>query len=437
MKVVRGYLNVVIMFALAIAFVHLSYHVRYTSDWTKHGKHSLSSTSLAVLKTFEGPIRGTAYLSSTHPMRENVSAFMLRYKRYYPELDFSFIDPAATPQLVRDKAIKDGEVVIEYRGRSERTARLTEQSFTSALARLARNSERYIVFVTGHGERSPNREANHDVSEWVAVLRERGLKIQELNITAVNAIPDNTSLLVIASPQLPYLDNELKILAKYISQGGNLLWLSDPEEPPELATLGVLLEIDKVPGTVVDPASLSKGMENPALILNTTYTDHRALERFNLTTLFIYANAFAVRATSSFSASILVTSSAGAWSETSKLEGNVGFDENADFAGPLSLGIALERKVSNEDQRIVALGDGDFVSNSYLQNAGNQDFGVRLIEWLVSEDSLIDVPSRTAADTELKLNDWQKAVIGFGFLFVIPGALLLNGILVWNKRKRA
>ncbi|MEM7469222.1 MAG: ABC transporter, partial [Pseudomonadota bacterium] len=143
------------------------------------------------------------------------------------------------------------------------------------------------------------------------------------------------------------------------------------------------------------------------------------------------------RPDSTFAVTALINSGNNSWSETSKLEGNVGMDENEDLPGPLPAILALQRTQNGREQRIIISGDGDFLANTYLGNAGNQDFGVRLVEWLVTDKNLIEVPSRLAADNFLSFKKWQVSVIGFGFLLVIPGALVLNGIIVWNKRKRA
>ena len=433
----RRVLHLGLLVGIAIAITAVSYQFRFTSDWTRIGKHSLTQASIEILSNLAHPIRIRAYLPRAHPARRPVADFIERYRRHHTQMAFEFIDPATEPQEVRDNDIKDGEIIIEYQGRSERVSKLQETVFSSALARLARNETRFVVFVSGHGERSPTRGANHDVSTWAEALSSRGLNVQEINLTELQSIPDNTSVLVIASPQLAYLPGEIKLVARYLANGGNLLWLSDPEEPQALQQLATVLGVDKVPGTIVDPASLANGLDNPALLLASKYGAHGALERFNLTTLFVYANAYVPRKDSSFSSTALVRSGTGAWSETSELEGNVGLDDDSDFPGPLPIVLALERMVNEREQRIVLSGDGDFLANAYLGNAGNQDFGVRLMEWLAREDNMLNIPSKIAADSSLSFEKWQIAVIGFGFFLVIPGALILNGVVIWKKRKNA
>jgi len=79
----------------------------------------------------------------------------------------------------------DGELVIEYSGRKENLSQLSEEAFTNTLARLGRGGERWVVFVTGHGERSPDRQANFDLSSWAGQLTKRGLKTRSIALGAI------------------------------------------------------------------------------------------------------------------------------------------------------------------------------------------------------------------------------------------------------------
>jgi hypothetical protein len=150
-----------------------------------------------------------------------------------------------------------------------------------------------------------------------------------------------------------------------------------------------------------------------------------------------YAVGIEARAPDGWEVTRLILSGEKAWSETDVLDGNVGYDDGKDFLGPLPIAIALSRTLAERQQRIVVVGDGDFLANAYLQNSGNQDLGVRVVEWLAHEDRMLAVPSRAAEDNQLQLSDWHKAVIGFGFLVGFPAAFVLNGVLIWWRRRRA
>ncbi len=87
------------------------------------------------------------------------------------------------------------------------------------------------MFVTGHGERPPSGELNYGLGLFGTELERKGLKEQTVNL-AVTAIPDNTSVLVLASPRVELLPGEVAAIQDYVKRGGNLLWLAEPEHRP-------------------------------------------------------------------------------------------------------------------------------------------------------------------------------------------------------------
>jgi gliding motility-associatede transport system auxiliary component len=98
---------------------------------------------------------------------------------------------------------------------------------------------------------------------------------------------------------------------------------------------------------------------------------------------------------------------------------------------------ALTRAANEKtQQRIVVVGDGDFLSNAYIGNVGNLDMGLRMVNWLIHDDRFIDIPAKTASDKSLQLTETSVAVIGFGFLLAIPLSLMGTGFLIWRRRKR-
>lgn len=433
----RHTLRLLAVVAGAGALAWYSNRVPVNIDVSRMRTHTLSAASLRVLETLPAPIAVTAYLTPNHVLREQAKHLFARYRRHRADISIGYVDPAGDPERVRAEEIRVGEMIIESDGRRERTTEYSEQAVTEALARLSRRSDRWVVFVTGHGERSPRRGANYDVSAWATVLEKRGFKVQEVNLAESRAVPDNTAVLVIASPQVDFQMAETAAVTDYLETGGNLLWLTEPDAPPGFKDLAHAVGFERIPGTIVDPITLARGVDNPAFVLITRYARHAATAGFNYTTVMFYAAAVHARARPGWQATRLIYSGEKAWSETEVLEGNVEYDDGVDYMGPLPLALALSRRLAGTEQRIVVVGDGDFLANTYLQNSGNQDLGVRFVEWLARDDAMIAVPSRAAEDNSLALQDWHKAVIGFTFLVGLPGAFALNGLLIWWRRRRA
>ncbi|MDD1608584.1 MAG: ABC transporter, partial [Methylococcaceae bacterium] len=148
--------------------------------------------------------------------------------------------------------------------------------------------------------------------------------------------------------------------------------------------------------------------------------------------------ALEVDATSPFKAEALLSSAKQSWTETNVIAGKIRFDAGGvEKAGPLNFAYALTRTINKDtEQRIVVVGDGDFLSNTYIGNVGNLDMGLRLVNWLIHDDKFIDIPAKTTPDSNLQLSPTAIAVLSFGFLIILPVLLLVTGFFVWRRRNR-
>jgi ABC-type uncharacterized transport system involved in gliding motility auxiliary subunit len=440
----QAWIAIALLVGVAALVAWLSVRHAVTFDLTATGRHTLSQASLRTLGLLEGPVQITAYARDEAELRRRISSLVAQYRRHKADLTMRFVDPDAYPDLVRDRGItRNGELVLSYGERAEHLSRYTEQAFTNALLTLARGTERFVVFLDGHGERKPQGEANHDYGEFGKALERRGYRLQRFNAASTAVVPDNTALLVIASARLDPLPGELAQLRQYLERGGNLLWLAEPGvELPGMSALAAELGVRFAPGTLVDPATQLYGIDHPAILVVTSYPEHPATAGFTYATVFPQMRAIEVEAMPDWESAPLIASGEHSWSETGALEGQVGFDEGADVEGPLTLGVSLLRDITRDDakasqQRLVVLGDGDFLSNTYLGNSGNLDLGLRLVSWLARDEALLDIPARTAPDRTLELSKPVAITIAIGFLFVAPGLLFAAGVLIRYRRWRA
>jgi ABC-type uncharacterized transport system involved in gliding motility auxiliary subunit len=433
----------VVLFLVAIGLLGwLSTRYVYESDWTAGGRNTLSEASVQLLAAIEGPVEISAFVREHELLRKRIEALVARYQREKPDLAFAFVNPDTAPARVRELGITEGELLIEYRGRTERLLDLSEQGLTNALQRVLRHETRFIGFLEGHGERSPHGQANHDLGDFVQELERRGLSARGLNLARTPAIPENISMLVIAGPRVPLLQGEVAIVREYLAGGGHLLWLGDPGELHGLEPIAQKLGIEQVPGVVVDPSTQLFGIRDPAMVLVADYRRAHAITRgFETVTLFPWAAALEVDAPDGWEAVPLLTTLPRSWAAAGDLLGEIHFDPTRDRAGPLHIGYALTRSVEGEDgevreQRIVVTGDGDFLSNAFLGNGGNLDLGLNMINWLAHDDRLLAIPAKTAPDLELNLSSSASVAIAAGFLLVLPLGLLGTGVTIWWRRRR-
>lgn len=437
----QGYLSAVLIIAIGVLAAYLSLRYERVYDWTAARRHTIAEASRAVLAGLDRPVLVSAYMAKSSPLREQARFLVERYQRAKPDVSLEFVDPDRDPERTRQAGIRfDGEMIVRYGEREQHVDGITEEALTNALQSLARGGERWVAFAQGHGERDPHGQTNHDLGQFAAQLSNRGFRVQPLLLAETAAVPDNTALLVIASPQSDWLAAETGVVRDYLERGGNLLLLTEPGSQRGLDPLLEALGIAVLAGTIVDPTSQKLGLDNAALALIANYPDHPATRGFNVLTLFPYAAGLRAQPAEGWQHAPLLETAAGAWAETGELSGNVAFDAAADAQGPLAVGMTVTRGKAGASgsagQRVAVIGDGDFLSNTYLGNSGNLDLGLRLFTWLTGDDELVAIPARTAPDATLELTRAATLAVGFGFLFVLPLLLLAAGARIWYRRRR-
>lgn len=440
--------SVLLLLALFALCAWLSTRYNFEADVTRSGRHTLSPASVQILTKANKPLQIKAYAREDSELRSLIKKFVARFRRLKPDIsEVVFINPDAAPDEVRDLGINvNGELVLHYDGREEHVRSDSEQEFVNALQRLLRGSERWLAFLEGHGERRPSGKANHDLGEWAAQLKYRGFKHQSINLVETKVIPDNTSVLIVASPMVALLKSEVKIIEDYLDKGGNLLWLMDPGDQSGMDSIAKKLGVSLEAGVVIDSAGQLLGINDPTIVLTTArlYPDHPITEGFDLTVFFPKVAAIAVQTPQGWLSRAVLISGNHTWLELGELAGAVDFNPELEHQGSLTLGLSLERQVGpaeshdvkSRQQRVLVIGDGDFLSNTYVGNSGNLELGMRIINWLSSDDDLVSIPSRVVEDAQLNMSQLAQGTLGLGFLLVLPLAFLAIGFYLWWQRKK-
>lgn len=433
-------LSFVVLFLLAVGLLQWlakEYHLQF--DWTRMHRHSLAPASVTVTERLKEPLKITAFASQRGETRRFIQEMVGRYQKHKPDITLEFVDPDTAPERVREAGVQfDGELVFEYGDARENLspAQFNEQNFTNALTRLGHRGERWVVFLSGHGERSPDKQANFDLSTWAAQLRSRGFQTRTLSLGEHPRIPDNTTVLVIAGPRTRLLAGEVREIQNYLDRGGSLLWLHDPGLLLGLEPLAENFGIEFHPGVIVDPAS-EDITGNAAAIVVTKYGSHPVVRGFGDNTVFPQAAGISLSAPEGWQGSVLMDTRPASWSETGALDGPIQFDKGRDIRGPLNLAVALTRTLDNKrEQRVIVVGDGDFLANTYIPNGGNLELGMSLTNWLSQDDAFVNIPVKTARDRSLELSRGGQLAIVAVFLALLPITLVGSGVWIWLRRRK-
>lgn len=446
--------STILLLAAAGLVGYLSTQHKIQQDWTAGNRNSLTPASRRMLQSMPDPIHFIAFLYPDSDLRREVELRLERYRRLDPKISIDIVDPSRHPDMAKQYEVQQpGEVIVEYQGRHETLHALSEPDVTGALERLAEGGARKVLFLTGHGELSihPGGQGQSGLDDFAQALHDKGLRVDELNLVKTPAIPDDASVLIIASPSNPLLAGEDKLITDWVQKGGNLLWMQSVVDPIALPQLAQALGIGWQNGyaALADWERLNTG--NPGLFLASDYPPNDVTQNFDQITLYPFVRPFTVKPPAGWDAKPLLRTDERSWLQTDLKEQPAHFHKG-DLMGPLTLGETLSRPLPADSspaaaassgekpakarsQRVAVLGNVDFLADGNIRVGGNRLLGLDVVLWLAFRDAQISIDVPKAPDSELLLPRSLQWLIGVGFSLLLPAALIGFGLLRWARRR--
>ncbi|VAW76640.1 Mucin 2 precursor [hydrothermal vent metagenome] len=444
----------IIVIALVALFAWLSSTWLLTVDVTQQRNNSLSPSTIELLKRIEGPVVIKAFVTDTDSnknthnklpasqVRKIIKRFINRFKQHKKDITLVLVDHKQDMQTATQYGVVTSRaMVIEYKGQSKVLKRLDQYSFIYTLLQLLKNKKTWIVFIEGHGERSPHQKGNTSLADLGHWLTLRNNTIQTLAIEKYPDVPKNTQVLVIASATKPYSLKALGAIIRYINHGGNLLWLHDPHNKSGLELLANKLGIQIQAGLLVNYNH--KQQATLALILKQFPPNKLTYKLNGHMALFPQVSAISASPTSRFKIKTLLKSHPNSWNETNithkTTKNTLRFDSASDDQkGPLSFGLSLTRTLAStsKQQRIIVIGDSDFLSNGFINRGANHSLAMNIFAWLGEHDELIDVDSPIKSDYLLHFSSWTALLLFILLGVILPITLIVIGVLYYRRRLR-
>lgn len=278
------------------------------------------------------------------------------------------------------------------------------------------------------------------------LLRFQNVALEELQLSAISAIPDDVSGIVLAAPKYDLTEAELAVLENYWNRPrAAILVLADPAGvPPKLRAFlranGITPHNDRVIAREKDAlVTAARGVFTKGV----RFTRDLA----GLSTEFGGASAsLEVRegAEDLLNRRIqpmgLIQVPAGFWGETKFGKGGEAYDEMEDHGPPMFLAASVTRGAESDDRfaadssRMVVISNVDFIDPAN-RRAENLDFLASSVNWLVGREQLAGIGPRSLGTYKLPLLDAQVSFINRINLFFLPAFLLLIGAFVWSSRR--
>lgn len=465
---------VMILLALGIVVFANALSSRHSTRWdfTENRRNTLSPQTVQVLRTLKAPVEAIAFFRTDTPGKRTAEDLLGQYAaKSGGKFSWRLEDTDKAPALAREYNVESyGTVVLKsVAGGAPRTEKILdaeEEKLTNALVKVTRPSKRTVYVLKGHGEREITNTERNGFSQAREQMERANYDVKELLLAQAGKVPDDTAVIMVPGPKTDLFPQEQALLDAYVARGGKAFYMATPFQAEglrkALEKYGVILADDVV--IELNPLGQLFGTGPLVPIVSTYEASPITRDLGGVMTLFPLTRSIDVAKELPKGASVqaLAKTSPQSWGETDKTvfsKGEAKPDPN-EKTGPLAVAVtatldaeaapaaepAKDGKGDAKGEpaepkkpvkaRVVVVGTADFASNQFLMAQGNKDFFLNIVSWLAEEEDLLSVRAKDAKQNPIVLTSAQSSLVLWLPLAVLPGAVLICGMVVMARRRR-
>lgn len=433
-----------VLFFVAILTIVNFLAARHSIRWdlSENQNFSLAPQTHRVIRSLPREVKITVFTRERDPGYQSYKERLDSYRQASPKITVEFVDPERQPKIAQSYGISRSDTaVFESGNQTVRVTSPSEAELTGALIRVSKDDKKRILFLDGHGEISTENRERTGLSQAKEILTKQGYEVGTVSLLTQTAVPDNTAILAVAGPRKPITTEELDRIYAYVTKGGHLLLMVDPETEADVAPLLSRWGLALGPGVLVDLQDRLAQGDLTALLVR-TFTEHEITQDLTAAVLFPLARhiTFDEQAGKDWDFVPLARTSPNSWAETDLRGRVVNLNEKEDIKGPLPMAAALAPKTPAAEGQprpaIVVIGNSSFASNAFVNFPGNSDFFLHTAAWLAQDRDMIAIAPRDQALHPFVPNPIQERALLYVQVIFLPALLLIVGINVWRKRRR-
>jgi hypothetical protein len=455
--------NSVITIALVIVIFTfatlLAYKIPWSFDMTAGKIFSLSNQTKQLVSSLDMPVEIIAIYPQTwkNPV---ISSLLDEYLKLSPRISITYIDAEREPGRLSEyelgsSAVQNGTFVVKSGSKSKTITEFDffqetgegrvfwgERLVTGAIRYVTKDVMPRIYFLEGHNEALITNE----LSKLSNFLEIDGFYVETFSLIRSNGVPEDADLIVIPSPSRDLSDEELQMLVKYLSAGGNAMVLVNPLNTNtiilnnfNLLTRAYGIDITNNIVFEEDPSSYAG---NNNLFLIPGYAFHSITEKLaeskRYVVLPIAMGLHLLEGNQDlFHQDILLASSPNSWMRTD-ISISSGVKTDVDKSGPIPLAYAANRTALESDKgesKIVVIGNSSFIYNENIESNANRDFISSCVNWLTGSQEVDPISPRVIGADRFIVRGNEFIRLILICLVLMPFIPFSGAVLMWYLKR--
>lgn len=451
-----------IVMAIVIAINLLVGQLNLKLDLTQNKLFSLSEQTHSVLDGLNKEVKIIALYESG---KENPTfkEILNKYKNNSKQIVVEYSDPILYPEVAKKyskdgKNLKIGSIIIEcgnkfkvinpedmvnYSYNSQGSQSVPEylaieKNITGAIMYATSQKDPVVYDLQGHDEDSLPQEI-------VKQMQMENYKKVDLNLLTDDLKGEEGDILLVISPKKDLAVEEENKIRSFLSKGGRAIFIKDlinvdtPNFDKLLYSYGV--EIKK---SLVVETDQQYSAKNPIYLIP-KMSNHDIVKPLNDSKInAVMPVAQPVEEAKVKKQSIKVE---GLLTTSDKAFGKMNLDsknmekENGDINGPINVAVTVTEKLDDKndekDAKVIVFSSSLFLQPQIISasNGANVDLFMNSLNWLQNQKQNISIRPKSLKMDYLKMNAFQQMFYSGVVVIIIPGIIMLAGLVVWLRRR--
>lgn len=464
-KLKKGIFSAVAVVVLIAAVIAVNIFVtskNYTVDVTANKIYSLSKQTKKILKGLDKEV--TIYvIDKESSVNSSYAQVWKEYKKNSTKVKFVYKDPDLYPNFTKkytdssEEVANDSMIIkcgkkyryvsandyVSYSYGSDYSysadSLQLESLTTEAINYVVSDSTPVIYTLSGHSEQSFDTSVTSS-------FEGDNYSVKTLNLLTEQRVPDDCSILLINGAQKDITKDELKMIKKYMKNGGKMYVFLDAkvENLTNLYSLLKSYNVEPQKGVVVE-TDASKYTQYPIYLLPTIESSDATSAQYN-SNIYILApsakglkditekNAKKNSSASDYTVTSLLSTSDGAYSKVNTDSATLNKEKN-DISGPFNISVAVSDSTGG---RMIVTGCTNMLLQDIDQavSGANTDFVLNGVNYLAEQKSKISIRAKSLKTENAVVPAFNQKATLIMTLFVIPLVILAIGIGIVIKRRK-
>ena len=463
-KLKKGIFSAVAVVVLIAAVIAVNIFVtskNYTVDVTANKIYSLSKQTKKILKGLDKEV--TIYvIDKESSVNSSYAQVWKEYKKNSTKVKFVYKDPDLYPNFTKkytdssEEVANDSMIIkcgkkyryvsandyVSYSYGSDYSysadSLQLESLTTEAINYVVSDSTPVIYTLSGHSEQSFDTSVTSS-------FEGDNYSVKTLNLLTEQRVPDDCSILLINGAQKDITKDELKMIKKYMKNGGKMYVFLDAkvENLTNLYSLLKSYNVEPQKGVVVE-TDASKYTQYPIYLLPTIESSDATSAQYN--NIYILApsakglkditekNAKKNSSASDYTVTSLLSTSDGAYSKVNTDSATLNKEKN-DISGPFNISVAVSDSTGG---RMIVTGCTNMLLQDIDQavSGANTDFVLNGVNYLAEQKNKISIRAKSLKTENAVVPAFNQKATLIMTVFVIPLVILAIGIGIVIKRRK-